>query len=162
MTGPRSVPAYPVAHGRCRHCGRKKPTWTPWAIIDAFRKHNAKHGRAPFQYEWYTATPTTPAHSTVREVFGSWSAAAEAAGLPKPLRTNTRRVWTRSQAIAAVIEWKLKTGRLPRSHEWVYQTDWRPSEKQVRRLFGTWNAVLEAAGFEPTMRKTRADDRRAA
>ena len=156
MSAPRSVPAYHVADGRCRHCGRSKPTWTPAAILSAMRDFNAKHGRAPYKRDWKRARVISPAASTVEEVFGTWSEALREAGLHAPLRSNTLHVWTRDEVIAAIFEWRYARGRLPRANEWSVQKTWRPSEKQVRMLFGSWNAALEAAGYEPTLRKRAA------
>jgi hypothetical protein len=154
MTG--MVAAYPVAPTRCCHCGRQKPHWTAGRVLEAFREFHAEHGRAPFRREWDKATISTPAAETVREMFGTWTAAVRAAGLEPPLASNTLRSWTRDEVIAAIFNWRYDTGDLPRSHEWAVQTCWRPSEKQVRRLFGSWNAAIEAAGYTPRRRFTTA------
>lgn len=64
-----------------------------------------------------------------------------------------RRVWTREKAVAAIQAWAAEHGRPPGASEWQQKIDppgSRPSSRMVQILFGTWNAGIAAAGFEPT------------
>lgn len=143
------VAGFPVEPGRCPHCGHSKPTWTPGRILEALREDAAARGRTPFQYEWRAATIGTPAAETVREMFGSWASALALAGLEPAIRSNSVRHWTRDEVIAAIFDWRYRHGGLPRAHDWAHQTAETPSWQQVRRLFGSWNAAIAAAGYEP-------------
>lgn len=57
--------------------------------------------------------------------------------------------WTQDMAIAAIRRWVREYERPPICNEWKKTSSGYPSQVQVRRLFGTWNAAIEAAGFEP-------------
>jgi endogenous inhibitor of DNA gyrase (YacG/DUF329 family) len=73
--------------------------------------------------------------------------------------------WTRERVIEALQEWATMTGWLPSASEWnpaSVQNDARreallrfratghwPYTNTVLSVFGSWNAAMEAAGFEP-------------
>lgn len=57
--------------------------------------------------------------------------------------------WTRERVIAAIQEWAREHGEPPRSLEWRRATPAFPHDATVKRLFGSWNAAIAAAGFEP-------------
>jgi hypothetical protein len=145
------VPGFAVDNGRCPHCGRSTPTWTASRILEALRAEASKRGRSPFMSDWIKATVEHPAAETVRDVFGTWKNALEQAGLDAAVcsRTTTVREWTKDEAIVAIFEWRYARGDLPKAHDWSLQTHDHPSQQQVRRLFGTWNAAIEAAGYTP-------------
>lgn len=156
--------AYPVVNGRCGECGRQKPLWTPEAIVAALVAWGRDHdGRGPAEREWRRAGKGHPATQTVREVFGSLSVAFWLAGLEAPERVNTLGVWTRDEIVGAIYLWRFDTGRLPRAHEWARPRPGFPASATVRRHFGSWNAAIVAAGYEPThARRSRASYRQVA
>lgn len=140
-----------VAH-RCPTCGAIPPrTWTPERIIDAFQAWAVKHGRQPVQRDWRRATPFSPSKTTVIAMFGSWNAGVEAAGYVA-LKRGGRSELTRADVLAALLRWKFQYGELPTGPDWAAMTDEWPSCGQVRRMFGSWNAGIVAAGYEPRNR----------
>lgn len=79
--------------------------WTEERIIAAIKRWHRRTGRAPSYRDWHkptgvgpflvsSRTASRPSTGTVRKVFGSWSAAMEAAGmtpLPRGRRTPPRK-----------------------------------------------------------------------
>lgn len=122
--------------------------WTREAIVDALREWTAKHGRPPGSREWRKAGPGHPSSVTVRAKFPTFDAARRQAGLVF-LRCNQAGEWTRQDIIAAIFRWTFVHGELPRAEEWHVSVDGYPTEWWVRREFGTWNAAIVAAGYEP-------------
>jgi hypothetical protein len=57
--------------------------------------------------------------------------------------------WTRPKIIRAAQRWALEHGRPPSATDWRPSSPTHPNESQVRRLFGTWNAMIERCGWEP-------------
>ena len=55
--------------------------WSSSAVVRALQDATLAAGRAPRSTEWFRAAPDHPCSTTVRERFGSWTAALEAAGL---------------------------------------------------------------------------------
>jgi transposase len=58
--------------------------------------------------------------------------------------------WTRDRVVEAMNSWATEHGRPPFSPEWCPPprgSGW-PSVSTVIRLFGSWNAAMEVAGFE--------------
>lgn len=100
------------------------------------------------------------------------SAAAVSEDL-KPAGNRFRQAWTPERVVAAVRSWAQEFGQPPTSTEWEigkpekyaeaalakarlwhekaarFASDTYPSNDTVRRLFGSFNAALAAAGFEP-------------
>jgi hypothetical protein len=150
VDGIRYVRAYPVAGGRCEHCGRQEPIWTPRAILDAIIGHHERHGTLPTSETWKNRSGRDhPSLKTVQEVFGKWNAAVKAAGLI-PRRVGGQTYWTREKIIAAMCAWPAThDGRAPRQREWANASPNNPPWPVVRRMFGTWNNALEASGFFP-------------
>lgn len=81
----------PQASKRCVRCaGARQRIWTRDRIIDALRDFADERGRAPTAGELGAGSNCTdrvawlPRWQTVRKVFGSYPAACEAAGLPRP------------------------------------------------------------------------------
>ena len=71
-------------------------------------------------------------------------------------------IWKRQAIIAAAHAWHAKHGFQPTATEWRSAAPDHPSEKTVRVRFGSWNALIEAAGWQtlPTGRRclwTRAE-----
>lgn len=58
-------------------------------------------------------------------------------------------IWPRERIIAAMKEWAKRNGRPPTAPEWVQSGPDHPSVRSVQYQFGSWNAGIQAAGFEP-------------
>lgn len=128
---------------------RGVPTlWPREDILAALRAWTDKHGRPPTSVEWERAGRDHPCRKTVKETFGSFGAARDAAGLVFH-RKNHRGDWTRQQIIDAIVQWRFVHGRLPRREEWDAPPAGRPSAHNVELLFGSWSGGLLAAGYRP-------------
>lgn len=60
--------------------------------------------------------------------------------------------WTREAIVEAIQTWAEQHGRLPAAHEWTVRgtaSKGFPSSTACQYVFGSWNAAIEAAGFEP-------------
>lgn len=63
-----------------------------------------------------------------------------------------RTIWTRDAIVLAIQEWADENGGIPPAANDFYRlgaTDRNPSVVTVQKQFGTWNAAIRAAGFEP-------------
>ena len=112
--------------------------------------------------------PTTAAylppglsHMITRRVKGGWAAFVASMGLRYEGRTIRRGYWTKD-AVVAAIRRRAQAGR-PLNVSAVHSS--RESDAmmhQARRLFGSWDAALRAAGIDPSAirkrRSLRADD----
>lgn len=77
--------------------------------------------------------------------------------------SRVRREWNRGEIIAAILYWNIKYGRPPSAADWNvaerrgnhearlarFYDGWWPHVNTVRHHFGSWNAAIKAAGFEP-------------
>jgi len=99
----------------------------------------------------------------VRQVFGSWNRGVKAAGL-RPRRPGEARGgdtpavaprestlvrWSQHATLDDMRRWHEANGRPPSLEQWRRADHSHPSAATVRRLFGTWNAAVHEAGFEP-------------
>jgi hypothetical protein len=57
--------------------------------------------------------------------------------------------WTRDTIIAAAHTWANNTGGPPTSKQWKNGTADHPAQSTVSKVFGSWNAMIEAAGWTP-------------
>lgn len=58
--------------------------------------------------------------------------------------------WTRERIVSALQAWALEHGRPPSGTDWRVTGLWEhPSTGTVLLKFGTWNAAMVAAGFQP-------------
>jgi hypothetical protein len=57
--------------------------------------------------------------------------------------------WTHDTIVYAITLWYRKHDRTPLMDEWVQAGENHPSRQTVRRVFGSWNAAMIAAGFHP-------------
>ena len=64
--------------------------------------------------------------------------------------------WTRESAIAAVRAFASRTGYQPVSSE-ANRANRLPNYNAAVRLFGSWNALIEAAGFKPYPARSSAN-----
>lgn len=128
-------------------------------ILAALRDMADHSGRPPSTTEWEAGRPLDrPSEKTVRAIFGSWNAAIEAAGLePRPpggMHEDARseqKALSRKILIAALRDWaEAHENESPTLAEWDFSRPvGAPSERVARKLFGSWNAALEAAGLAP-------------
>jgi len=94
--------------------------------------------------QWAAEYPRWPALHQVQEVFGSWNAAIRAAGYtPRQVR------WTEAAIVHAAQGWTRRHGQPPRIEQWrrTAPDGLDPSMRPVLDAFGTWNAMLLAAGL---------------
>lgn len=127
------------------------PRWTEERIITMLRAHARRKGRTPRQEDFLLARKTTPSWMTVVGVFGSWNKAIVAAGLkPRPAQRLGEVLWTKAKILRAVKRFYAENERIPIKTEWDVRSRpvWTPSADTVARVFGTWNAAIETAGFE--------------
>lgn len=112
--------------------------WAPGEVVVALRSWSRAHGRSPISKDWSRTTRDHPGSRAVADLFGSWSAALEAAGL--------QRRWGRADVLEALRSWNAEHGRLPTSKEWQSADHRRrPTTHTVRTQFGTWSVALAAA-----------------
>jgi hypothetical protein len=131
-------------------------TWTKQRVIEALQSSAAWHGRVPRYRDWVGPPtgdePDRPSKTTVLKRFGSWNRALEAAGL----RPGKRQEWSRSEAVDAIEHWSETEGRTPRPIEWKKRAKphepERPTEVTIRRIFGSWESALRAAGLSAPQR----------
>jgi hypothetical protein len=57
--------------------------------------------------------------------------------------------WTADLILYSIDLWARRYGRPPAANEWDRAGADHPSRQTVQRVFGTWNAAIEAAGFRP-------------
>ena len=85
--------------------------------------------------------------SVFRERFGSWNDALQAAGFdPVQVHGISREV-----LLEAIQELAEELGRAPKRKEMREEMGY--AERPFRRVFGSWNNAVEAAGFEPYLRR---------
>lgn len=131
---------------RCPTCGAVPPLWSKPRIIEAMRAWAGRHGKPPTSYQWAMATRAHPHAGTVTQMFGTWGAGLEAAGL---IEVDRRKLpeWDRDGVIRALRAWTSEHGSPPRAKDWCRAGDGHPSDAVVRFRFGSWNAGLIAAGL---------------
>ena len=135
---------------RCPACGRAGAVWTKAAILDALRRDAETRGRAPTSNEWKRSGRGHPSSHTVRLVFGTWKDALDQAGLePAVVSGIVDLRWNRENVKHAVFEFVYKHGRTPTLREWREAGPDHPGEGAIKRLFGTFNALIAAAGYTP-------------
>jgi hypothetical protein len=144
---------------KCRS-GREAPwaTWTSAATVEAVRAWHRKHGDIPTAWDWRRSGVGHPDASVVRHRFGTWNDLIRAAGFtPRPAHRPALRDWTRRNVRDAFTVWMFRHRELPKFADWQSETDEHPSARQVIRLFGSWNAGIVYAGYQP-LRMIRSED----
>ncbi len=89
-----------------------------------------------------------PLLKRARTVFGSWTAALGAAGI-EPEGEKSRWPKAKKAAILAEIRRRERAGESLRSAKVAKEKWGRALRTRTETLFGSWNAALRAAGFEP-------------
>ena len=143
-----TLETYPVADGRCGHCGRTIGSWPAYLIVAAFQAWARKHGEPPTSRDWAgSGTPEHPAHTTVYDVFGTWGAAMIAAGFEPRERSGPPFQWTQELIVDRMTDWVFKHGRWPTMRDWAPAPPECPSLATILSHFGSWNAARRAAGY---------------
>lgn len=147
VDGIEYVRAYPVADGRCAHCGRILPYWTPARIIAAACAWRAKHKASPSRTAWKCARPGNPHVQTVEFVFGdrkTWSRFLRICGLP-PAPNGAPKMWGPDEMIGALLDFRAREGRWPRKEDFNPSSPRSPHYSQVIREFRSWRGAIEMA-----------------
>lgn len=66
-----------------------------------------------------------------------------------PCASAENAVWTPEAIVLAIREWVEAYGNIPTSVDWWHASDHHPAKTTVQIRFGSWNAGIEAAGFDP-------------
>jgi len=64
--------------------------WDSDSIVSAIGEWAEAHGRPPVMRDWTGTRSDRPSSATVVGCFGSWASGIEAAGFPRPTRSNRR------------------------------------------------------------------------
>jgi hypothetical protein len=117
--------------------------------IKALQAWARKHRRVPHSMEWTHAAPDHPCAGTIREHFGTWKNALDAAGLEparKPVLRN--KPWATEDILQALSDWTKEHGHPPIAHDWVRASPTTPSLGTVTNHCGSWQNALTAAGLK--------------
>jgi hypothetical protein len=113
--------------------------WSKDLIVRAIIAFMREEGRRPTERE-AQSDPRLPRIECVREHFGRWSKALEAAGV-----TGIDFKWTPESAVEAAREWCQDHGRAPSYRQAQRRGGPLPWPRTVERLFGSWTRFLEIA-----------------
>lgn len=146
----------------CAHCAPGiNAIWTRESVVEAIRYFAERYGQPPSAQKWSPSLARQgnrddlaerfyedgcwPHTNSVLVLFGSWNAAIAAAGFT-PRRPGQRGpgVWSAESIIAAL----LRQPRQPSFREWRQAGIDHPCHTTVQNVFGSWTAMLEAAGLE--------------
>lgn len=144
VDGVEYVRAYPVADGRCPHCGAPWHPWTARTILDLIRAEAARIGAPPKEDHWRTG-PDRPSQRLIRDMLGGWSRALLAAGLV-PRKRGGNAFWSQAEVVDAMRAHAERTGAPPTYMDWLRATPEHPPSRTILKHYG-WNATLRAAGF---------------
>jgi hypothetical protein len=156
---------YAKAPERCQACWSLYQStlkvWTRETVLDAILRFAAKFGRPPTATEWLhvdrennypSCQSVYRSDSRSTSPFASWAEAIEAAGFPRPRQGQgpNEQWWDRDSIIVACRRWVAARGDIPTYHgDWQAARPGYPSATSVLYYFGTWNAMIAAAGFVP-------------
>lgn len=121
------------------------PVTEPWdrtRISDALRRFAEQHDRPP---RWSDLNPAhaLPVAETIIQHFGSLDQAFKTVDLQTPDRPH----WDRTSVIAAARAHARNHDHPPRQTDWRHAGEDHPNAKTVARLFGSWPALIQAAGI---------------
>jgi hypothetical protein len=73
-------------------------------------------------------------------------------------REHNERRWTPEAIVAAIRLWANRHGQPPSAHpDWTHSGPDHPASSTVLKEMGSWNAAIEAAGFESRSRQVGLD-----
>lgn len=121
---------------------RYKPRCKPWTSETILREIKNRHETG----EALNAGRISPVSLYQRgcKLFGSWDAALAAAGLDPRRCRRSQLPWTRQRVIEAIKDIHSRGGRL--NHK---AGTYRTMKVRASRLFGSWDAALQASGLDP-------------
>lgn len=165
--------------------GSSRRYWTRERVIERFHDWEKLYGRRPSPGDWRANKTKSgnghrrwPDVSGTVALFGSWSAALEAAGykpndiVPRKAKTFrsakpkkkavaekkvARKIWTADEVIQLMQEWEGEHVFAPGQWEWRKSKGY-PSPETVARIFGSWNEAVTAAGIRPRPQGLRTID----
>lgn len=134
--------------------------WTRAASLQAVKDFHADHGRSPNSTDPPQHWGALPSMQMAQKIFGGWGKLLEAAELPATTSAPHRHgggrppvaVFTRDRIVEILQAEAERLGRPPGANEWRDAGEGRPTERLVRKVFGSWNAAIEAAGLTPRRR----------
>lgn len=128
--------------------------WSDQELLDALREYAADHdGRPPTIAEANDPSRELPVAQTFINRFGGWNAVVEAAGFaPRDRRRSKEDLLDALSAFAADHD-----GRPPTVTEANDPESELPVAQTFLNHFGSWNAAIAEAGFEPRDRR-RTDE----
>jgi len=132
----KALEAAGIDSGRWR---RRVPKWTRTRVVDAIRRIRDEGGKLN-----HAAVGRSSLSHAAVDLFGCWDDALRAAGIdPKEVRVY-REPWT-ADALIKEIRRKYRAGEPLNARDVAPNWIRRPA----CRLFGSWDAALEAAGLDP-------------
>jgi hypothetical protein len=125
--------------------------YTEEDLLQSLKSFYILNNRAPTVRD-FRGNPDYPNSNTIASKFGSWNNALILAGL----KTNNSPGipyydCTEEGIIKAIQNFVEKYDILPTSKQFINSDGKYPSNHSVRRIFSTWNAAIEAAGFTPNI-----------
>jgi hypothetical protein len=124
---------------------QRGPTWTRDHVIAAIHEIRHRGGKLNHGHLGRCAL----SHAAIK-LFRSWDAALQAAGLDPDRVRLWRRAWTR-QELVQEIQRSRQAGESLKAKDAQASAILRPA----CRLFGSWNAALEAAGLDVSTIRTQ-------
>ena len=112
-------------------------------LIKQVREYAAELGRTPTSDE-FKSCPNTASTGVVKELFGSWNAFLEEAGLTVIRKTGQH--FTKEELIAQLLDLRDRLGRTPTRKEFHSDAN-TTSSWHVAKLFDSWGSFVEAAGL---------------
>jgi hypothetical protein len=122
----------PLAHRR---------PWTRQSVIAAVERFVERHGRAPSAGDFSDPRSELPSGHTVYKHFGSLAALRVKLGY-----SSSERFWEPQEILEALRDFGQLHGHAPSVSEYA-RTPGAPDPTTVERVFGSWRAGLQAAGF---------------
>lgn len=121
---------------------KHKPHCKPWTNDTVLQEIKRRHEMGEALNAGHIS-PTSLYRRGCR-FFGSWDAALAAAGLDPKLCRRAQLPWTRKRIIEAINDIHSRGGKLNRG-----AGTYRTMMARAARLFGSWDAALQAVGLDP-------------
>ena len=125
--------------------GRGPSFWDEESVLEAFRRWEREHGKPPSSADWNRSGEYWPNDSRVRQMFGTWNAGMEAAGMPVRAKTPSSRTYS-DEDILDAIRTAFREG--DRTSDSFRTGRRRPYLAVITMRFGSWNQAVVAAGLE--------------
>jgi site-specific recombinase XerD len=109
--------------------------WSKSRVEDAFRRFYAEHKRTPSPHRDTLGNPDMPSTPTVQKLYGSWSHALQAAGLPA-------RAWRigKESIAESLADWRERNGRWPTAAD-IERDSSLPGKSTMQKYLGTVSAA---------------------